>query len=77
MIDTDETFSWQGVALPVWNFPHWTDLEQFLDNLCPEPYVANIRLELQPGVTGLVVSRDPLVPATAVACFRITDPEPE
>lgn len=77
MIDTDEKFTWQGASLPVWSFQHWRDLENFMDELCPEPYLANIRYELHPGVTGIIFSADPMVVANAVACFRITDPEPE
>lgn len=77
MIETDETFIWCGSELPVWSFEHWRDLEKFLDDLCPEEYVANIRPELQPPITGLVFKQDPLVVVNAVAAFRITDPEPE
>lgn len=77
MINTDETFIWQTAELPVWSFEHWKDLETFFDQLCPEPYVAEIKPELQPHITGIVFSRDPLVPENAVACYRITDPEPE
>lgn len=77
MIDTDETFQWESATLPVWSFTRWADMEKFLDDLCPEEYVANIRYELQPRITGLIFSKDPLVVANAVACFRITDPEPE
>lgn len=77
MIETDETFIWANSTLPVWSFTLWADLENFMDELCPVEYVANIRPELQPHITGLVFSKDPLVPANAVAAFRITDPEPE
>lgn len=78
-MDSDETFTWHGKDLPVWNFNQWRDLEDFLDRMCPPEYVANITREHQAehDIWGLVFSREPCIAATAVSAYRITDPEPE
>lgn len=76
--DTEQTFTWDGKQLPVWQFEHWADIEKFVDELCPEDYVLTINRELATAdITGIVFSREPFKPENAVAVYRITDPEPE
>lgn len=78
MADDSETFTWDGRTLPLWEFEHWRDAENFVDELCPETYVLTINRELATQhITGLVFSREPMEPDNAVAVYRITDPEPE
>lgn len=74
-----DTYTWKGQQLLLWTFQHWKTMEDFLDELCPEAYVAEIRYELHKEglVTGFIYSKDPLVPPNIVAAYRITDPEPQ
>lgn len=71
---TEQIYSWQGAELPMWTFERWEDLENFVDDFCPEEYIATIQYELQPEITGLVFSKEPQEPANAVAAYIITEP---
>lgn len=76
---TNATYSFEGRELPLWTFTHWKHMEDFLDDLCPEPYAASIRYELHTEglVTGFIYSAEPLTPENLVAAYKITDPEPQ
>ena len=74
---TEQSYTYRGRELPVWSCPHWQDVEDFIESLCPKSYVLTIEYELLPKITGIVFSRDPLVASNAVAAYVITDPEPE
>lgn len=79
MTTPEQTYTYQGVELPLWKFKTWKDMEDFIDTLSPTQYVARIVYELHPEgiVTGFIYKDDPLEAHNLVAAYDITDPEPQ
>lgn len=74
-----ETYTYKGVTVPLWRFTTWKALEDFIDDLTPTQYVAQIVYELHSEgiVTGFIYSDDPMEPHNLVAAYDITNPEPQ